>query len=38
MAYQIYKRPQASWDIEKCFVYNAEENLDAGVYFLVTRY
>lgn len=35
MALEIYKRPQAVRDIEECFVYIAEENLDAGVYFLV---
>lgn len=35
MTYQIFKRPQAERDIEECFVYIAEENLDAGVYFLV---
>ena len=34
MAYEIYKRPQAVRDIEECFVYIAEENLDIGVYFL----
>ena len=35
MIYQIFKRPQAERDIEECFVFIAEENLDAGVYFLV---
>lgn len=35
MAYEIFKRPQAERDIEECFVYIAEENLDKGVYFLV---
>ena len=35
MAHDIYKRPQAARDIEECFVYIAEENLDAGVRFLV---
>ena len=35
MSYQILKRPQAERDIEECFVYIAEENLDKGVYFLV---
>jgi toxin ParE1/3/4 len=35
MAHEIYKRPQAARDIEECFVYIAEENLNAGVYFLV---
>lgn len=35
MSHQIVKRPQAERDIEECFVFIAEENLDAGVYFLV---
>lgn len=35
MEYRIFKRPQAARDIEECFVFIAEENLDAGVYFLV---
>ena len=35
MAYEILKRPQAERDIEECFVFIAEENLDKGVYFLV---
>lgn len=35
MKYQIFKRPQAERDIEECFVYIAEDNLDVGVYFLV---
>lgn len=35
MPHQIVKRPQAERDIEECFVFIAEENLDAGVYFLV---
>lgn len=35
MSKQIIKRPQAERDIEECFVFIAEENLDAGVYFLV---
>jgi len=35
MTFSIFKRPQAERDIEECFVFIAEENLDAGVYFLV---
>lgn len=35
MSYEIYKRPQAERDIEECFVFIAEENLDTGVNFLV---
>jgi toxin ParE1/3/4 len=35
MPYEIFKRPQAARDIEECFVYIAEDNLDAGVTFLV---
>jgi toxin ParE1/3/4 len=35
MTYEIFKRPQAERDIEECFVYIAEDNLDAGVTFLV---
>ncbi len=35
MPYEIFKRPQAERDIEECFVYIAEDNLDAGVTFLV---
>lgn len=35
MSYEIFKRPQAERDIEECFVYIAEDNLDAGVIFLV---
>lgn len=35
MSNQIVKRPQAERDIEECFVFIAEENLNAGVYFLV---
>ena len=35
MTYHIFKRPQAERDIEECFVYIAEDNLDAGVVFLV---
>lgn len=34
MLYEILKRPQAERDIEECFVYIAENNLDKGVYFL----
>lgn len=35
MPHEIFKRPQAERDIEECFVYIAEDNLDAGVTFLV---
>ncbi len=35
MTYEIFKHPQAERDIEECFVYIAEDNLDKGVYFLV---
>ncbi len=35
MAYEILKLPQAERDIEECFVFIAENNLDKGVYFLV---
>lgn len=35
MPYEIFKRPQAERDIEECFVFIAEDNLDTGVYFLV---
>ncbi|MBA2749383.1 MAG: type II toxin-antitoxin system RelE/ParE family toxin [Tatlockia sp.] len=35
MSYRIFKRPQAERDIEECFVYIAEDNLDKGVFFLV---
>lgn len=35
MSYEIFKRPQAERDIEECFVYIAEDNLDKGVIFLV---
>lgn len=31
----VTKRPQSERDIEECFVYIGEENLDAGVHFLV---
>jgi toxin ParE1/3/4 len=31
---EILKRPQALRDIEECFVYIAEDNLDAGFEFL----
>jgi plasmid stabilization system protein ParE len=33
MTYHIFKRPQAERDIEECFVYIAEDNLDAGEVF-----
>jgi toxin ParE1/3/4 len=35
MSYEIFKRPQAERDIEECFVFIAEDNLNIGVYFLV---
>ncbi len=35
MSREIFKRPQAERDIEECFVYIAEDNLDVGVRFLV---
>lgn len=35
MPHDIFKRPQAVRDIEECFVYIAENNLDKAVYFLV---
>jgi len=35
MSLAMIKRPAASRDIEECFVYIAEQNLDAGVAFLV---
>jgi toxin ParE1/3/4 len=35
MNFEVYKRPQAERDIEECFVYIAEDNLDIGVTFLV---
>ncbi len=35
MTYEIFKRPQAERDIEECFVFIAEDNLDIGVSFLV---
>jgi plasmid stabilization system protein ParE len=35
MNLEIRKKPQAERDIEECFVYIAEDNLDSGVYFLV---
>ncbi len=35
MSYEVFKRPQAERDIEECFVYIAEDNLDTAVYFLV---
>ncbi len=34
MPHEIFKRPQAERDIEECFVYIAEDDLDTGVYFL----
>lgn len=35
MIYEIFKRPQAERDIEECFVFIAEDNIDTAVYFLV---
>lgn len=35
MTYEIRKKPQAERDIEECFVYIGEENLDIAVHFLV---
>lgn len=35
MNYEILKKPQAERDIEECFVYIGEDNLDKAVYFLV---
>lgn len=32
---EVRKKPQAERDIEECFVYIGEENLDIAVYFLV---
>ena len=34
MTYRVFKRPQAERDIEECFVYIAEGNVDIGVSFL----
>ncbi len=35
MMREIFKRPQAERDIEECFVFIAEDDLDKGVFFLV---
>jgi toxin ParE1/3/4 len=35
MNFEIRKKPQAERDIEECFVFIGEENLDVGVHFLV---
>ncbi len=35
MSFEIKKRPQAERDIEECFVFIGEENLDIAVHFLV---
>lgn len=35
MTYEIRKKPQAERDIEECFVYIGEDNLDTAVHFLV---
>ena len=34
----VTKRTQAERDLEECFVFIGEENLDASVRFLVTRF
>ncbi len=35
MSFEIRKKPQAERDIEECFVYIGEDNLDIAVHFLV---
>lgn len=35
MPAEIFKRPQALRDIEECFVYIAENNVDIGIRFLI---
>ena len=35
MIYEIRKKPQAERDIEECFVYIGEDDLDVAVHFLV---
>jgi len=35
MIYETRKKPQAERDIEECFVYIGEDNLDIAVHFLV---
>ncbi len=35
MSFEIRKKPQAERDIEECFVFIGEENLDVAVHFLV---
>lgn len=35
MNYEIRKKPQAERDIEECFVFIGEDDLDIGVHFLV---
>ncbi len=35
MTFRIFKRPAAERDIEECFVYIAEDDLDIGISFLV---
>ena len=35
MTHDIRKKPQAERDIEECFVFIGEDNLDIAVYFLV---
>lgn len=35
MIYEVRKKPQAERDIEECFVYIGEDDLDIAVHFLV---
>lgn len=35
MTFEIRKKPQAERDIEECFVFIGEDNLDIAVHFLV---
>ena len=35
MSYEVRKKPQAERDIEECFVFIGEDNLDIAVRFLV---
>ena len=35
MSFEIRKKPQAERDIEECFVFIGEDNLDIAVHFLV---
>ena len=34
MTHKIFKRPRAERDIEECFVYLAQDNVDIGISFL----